>query len=248
MRKLLLGGVVAVCAAFGVASVASAVDATQTLDVKLAQSKAGTKEKPKSVGSLKVTTSTTPGPMNPAGTFTVTKAVLLFDKNLVFNSSAFKACSTSDLATIDTKCKGVSKGQVGTGSASGTALGTAEALHVKAYNGPKSGAGYKFYLHVTGVRDVDGPLDIDTVIKAKLTRATGKYGWRLTVPIPEELQRPSGILATLTSFITTVKATSKGTPYIGIKGCTGGKLNFKGTFTYTDGTRKDAVKTAKCSK
>jgi hypothetical protein len=248
MRKLLLGGVVALCAALGVASVASAVDATQTLAVKLDHTKAGTKEKPKSVGKLKVTTATTPGPVNAAGTFTVTNAVIFFDKNLVFNSGSFKACSTSDLATIDTKCKGVSKGQVGSGTAAGSALGAVERLHVKAYNGPKSGAGYKFYLHVTGVRDVDGPLDIDTVIVAKLTKATGTYGWKLTVPIPEELQKPSGILATLTSFITTVSASSNGKPYVGIKGCSGGKLKFKGTFSYTDGTSKTDTSTQNCTK
>jgi hypothetical protein len=244
MRKLLLGGVVALCAALGIAGVASAIDGTQTLAVKLANSKAGTKDKPKSVGSLKVTTTTTPGPVNPAGSFAVTQAVIFFDKNLVFNAAAFKACSTSDLTTIDTKCAGVAKGAVGSGSAQGSALGQVEPLQVKAYNGPKSGAGYKFYLHVTG----STPLAIDTVIVAKLTKATGKFGWKLTVPIPPELQKPSGVLATLTSFITTVKGTSKGKPYVGLKGCSGGKLNFKGTFSYTDGTSKDATSTAKCSK
>jgi hypothetical protein len=244
MRKLLLGGVVALCAALGIASVASAIDGTQELALKIANTKAGTKEKPKSVGSLRVTTSTTPGPVNPAGSFAVTQAVIFFDKNLVFNASAFKACSTSDLTTIDTACNGVSKGEVGKGTAKGTALGQTEPLDVKAYNGPKSGSGYKFYLHVTG----SAPLAIDSVISAKLTKATGKYGWKLTVPIPPELQRPSGVLATLTEFITTVSGSSKGKPYIGIKGCSGGKLNFKGTFSYTDGTSKTATDTVKCSK
>ena len=68
------------------------------------------------------------------------------------------------------------------------------------------------------------------------------------MPIPPELQKPSGVLATLTEFITTVKGTSSGKPYVGLKGCSGGKLNFKGTFNYTDGTSKDATSTAKCSK
>jgi hypothetical protein len=255
MRKLLLGGVVALCATLGVAGVASAIDGTQTIALKLTNTKAGTKAKPKSVGSLKVTTATTLGTAL-AGSFTVTKAVLYFDKNLVFNAGAFKACSTSDLQTIDDKCKGLSKGQLGSGSAYGQALGTPaqpagtanEALHVKAFNGPKLGTGYRFYLHVTGVAGVDGPLDIDTVIAAKLTKATGDYGWKLTVPIPPELQHPSNVPATLTSFITSVKGTFKGTPYVGLKGCSGGKLKFKGTFNYTDNTHKDATDTVKCTK
>jgi len=57
-----------------------------------------------------------------------------------------------------------------------------------------------------------------------------------------------GVLATLTEFITSVSGTAKGKPYVGIKGCSGGKLNFKGTFSYTDGTSKDATTTVKCSK
>jgi hypothetical protein len=244
MRKLLLGGVVALCATLGAAGVASAIDGTQTIALKLAQTKAGTKEKPRSVGSLRVTTATVPGPVNPAGSFAVTNAVIFFDKNLVFNASAFKACSTSDLATIDTRCNGLSKGEIGKGSAQGQALGQTEPLDVKAYNGPKSGAGYRFYLHVTGAT----PLAIDTVIIAKLTKATGNYGWKLSVPIPQELQRPSGVLATLTQFITSVSGTSKGKPYVGIKGCSGGKLKFKGTFSYTDGTSKTANTTVNCSK
>lgn len=244
MRKLFLGAVVALSALLGVVGAASAIDGTQTVAVKLTKSKAGTKEKPKSVGTLKVTTATVPGPAMPAGSFAVTNAVISFDKNLVFNAGAFKACSTSDLATIDTKCKGLAKGQVGTGSAKGSALGQIEALDVKAYNGPKSGSGYKFYLHVTGAQ----PLRIDTVILAKLSKATGKYGWKLTVPIPPELQKPSGVLATLTEFITSVSGTSKGKPYVALKGCTGGKLNFKGVFSYTDGTSKTATSTSKCSK
>jgi hypothetical protein len=244
MRKLLLGGVVALCAALGIVSVASAVDATQTLDVKLKNTKAGTKAKPKSVGSLKVTTATTPGPGNPVGSFVVNNATIFFDKNLVFNASAFKTCSTADPSQIDSKC---SSAKVGSGSANGQAqVGGPEALSVKAYNGPKSGSGYKFYLHVTGT----APLQIDSVITATLKKATGAYGWKLDVPIPDELKHPSlpTINATLTQFITTVSGTSKGKPYVGLKGCSGGKLKFKGVFQYSDNTSKTATSTSKCSK
>ena len=240
MRKVLLGGLVALSAALGIVAVASAVDAQQTFSIKLQHTKAGTKAKPKSVGSLKVTTATTPGPINAAGTFTVNSAVIYFDKNLVFNAGSFKACSTADPATIDDKC---TSSKIGKGSAAGSALGQNEPLDVKAYNGPKSGSGYKFYLHVFG----STPLTIDSVINAKLSKATGKFGWKLTVPIPPDLQRPSGVLATLTSFITTVSGTSKGKPYVGIKGCSGGKLNFKGVFNYTDNTTQTKPFTVKCS-
>jgi hypothetical protein len=246
MRKLLFGALAALVATLGVVGVASAVDATQGIAIKLTHNKAGTKEKPKSIGSLKVTTTTTPGPGSPAGTFTATKAVISFDKNLVFNASKFKACTVNlndaaGIASIDSKCAG---SKVGSGSAKGEALGQVEALTVKAYNGPKSGANNKFYLHVTGT----APLVIDDVINATLKRASGDYGYKLDVPIPDGLQRPSGVLATLSEFITSVNGTSKGVPYIGLKGCSGGKLKFKGVFTYTDGTSKTATTTVPCKK
>jgi hypothetical protein len=246
MRKLLLVVVAALVAALGVVGVASAIDGTQGLDVKLTHNQAGTKAKPKSVGSLKVTTTTTPGPVNAAGTFATTRAVISFDKNLVFNPGAFKVCKVnlqdaSAIASIDSKC---ASAKVGSGAAKGEALGQAEPLTVKAYNGAKVGANYKFYLHVVG----STPLVIDDVIAATLKRATGDYGYKLDVPIPDGLQRPSGVLATLTEFITSVNGTSKGVPYVGLKGCSGGKLKFKGVFTYTDGTSKTAPATATCKK
>ena len=246
MRKLLLGAVVALVGAVAVVGVASAMDGQQDIAVTVSKNTAGTKEKPKSVGTLKVTTTTTPGPTSTAGTFTATKAVISFDKNLVFNAGKFKPCKVnlndaSGIATIDSKC---ASSKVGSGSAKGEALGQVEPLTVKAYNGPKSGENYKFYLHVTGT----APLVIDDVINATLKRASGDYGYKLDVPIPDGLQRPSGVLATLTEFITSVNGTSKGVPYIGLKGCSGGKLKFKGVFTYTDGTSKTATTTAPCKK
>ena len=52
------------------------------------------------------------------------------------------------------------------------------------------------------------------------------------MPIPENLIQPlTGITATLLNFSTSVGGTAKGVPYVGLKGCSGGKLKFKGTFT-----------------
>ena len=51
------------------------------------------------------------------------------------------------------------------------------------------------------------------------------------MPIPANLVTPlAGVTATLLNFSTSVSGTAKGLPYIGIKGCSGGKLKFKGTF------------------
>jgi hypothetical protein len=140
----------------------------------------------------------------------------------------------------NTKCPRNSK--VGSGSATGTALGLTENLTVTAYNGP---AGNKLELLVDGT----APLQIHSVIEGKLQSDSGKFGKKLVVAIPDNLQQPApGAYATLTDFKTAVKGTgTKKRPYIGLAGCTKRKLNFKSDFVFTDGTTSTATTTAKCS-
>ena len=69
------------------------------------------------------------------------------------------------------------------------------------------------------------------------------------MPIPDNLIQPlGGVTATLLNFSTSVVGTSKGVPYVGLKGCSGGKLKFKGTFLFTDNTTKTVTDTAACKK
>jgi hypothetical protein len=250
MHKLMLVAAATMVAALAVVGVASAVDAQQAIDVKITNNKAGTKAKPKSIGKLNVVTTTTPGPGSPAGTFATNKATIFFDKNLVFNAKAFKECKPSNKSApvgseVKSKC---ASAKIGGGTAAAKAtVGDQENLTVTAYNGSATAnpANRWFYLHVQGTT----PLVIDSVIAATLKRATGDYGYKLEVPIPANLVTPlTGITATLLNFSTSVSGTAKGLPYIGIKGCSGGKLKFKGTFVYTDGTSLTAKDTAACKK
>jgi hypothetical protein len=251
MQKVMLVVAATVVAALAVVGVASAVDAQQAIDVKITNNKAGTKEKPKSIGKLNVLTTTTPGAVSTAGTFATTKATIFFDKNLVFNGKAFKECKPSSASApvgseVKAKC---ASAKVGAGKAAGQAtVGGQENLTVTAYNGAptKANAANRwFYLHVEG----SAPLKIDSVIAATLTRGSGDYGVKLVVPIPANLINPlAGITATLLNFSTSVGGTAKGVPYVGLKGCSGGKLKFKGTFVYTDGSSLTALDTAPCKK
>jgi hypothetical protein len=251
MHKLMLVVAATVVAALVVVGVASAVDATQAIDVKITNNKAGTKEKPKSIGKLNVLTTTAPGAGSPAGTFATNKATIFFDKNLVFNGKAFKECKPSSASApvgADVKAKCASA-KVGAGTAAAQAdVGGQENLTVTAYNGAPTKANPAnrwFYLHVEGPT----PLKIDSVIAATLTRGSGDYGVKLVVPIPANLVHPLGpITATLLNFSTSVGGTAKGVPYVGLKGCSGGKLKFKGTFVYTDNTSKTVTDTAACKK
>ena len=141
-------------AALVVVGVASAVDATQAIDVKLTRNKAGTKSKPRSIGRLNVLTTTAPGAGSPAGTFATQKATIFFDKNLVFNGKAFKECKPSNKSApagpdVRAKC---ASAKVGAGKAAGQAtVGGQENLIVTAYNGAAKANGDRwFYLNVQG--------------------------------------------------------------------------------------------------
>lgn len=238
MRKVAL--IVAVSAmAIGLTATAWAVNADQGLSVSVSPSKAGTKAKPKSV-KLKITTTTTPKDATP---FATTKAVLYFDKNLKLGGSKFKSCTAAAIQADESTCPKGSK--VGSGAAKAKSGNlNINGITVTAFNGPK---GKSLLLHVVYV-----PLGIDQVLNAPIGKGTGIYGTKLTVPITAALQQPApGLYATLTEFLTSVsgKATDKAkTPYVGLTGCSGGKLNFKGVFTYTDGTSKEATATAPCKK
>lgn len=235
MRKLSLTAIVAVTA-IGAVGVAQAVTPTTSIKASVTPSKKGTKKKPKNV-KLSIDLITTPKPGDPS--FATQTTVVHFDKNLVFGSKFLPGCTSTQVQTDDTKCKKGSR--VGSGSAQGIALGLTENLTVTAYNGP----GGKLELLVDGQK----PLQIHSVIEGKLVSDSGKFGQKLVVAIPPDLQQPApGAFATLEDFKTVVKGTgSKKRPYIGLKGCTKKKLNYKADFVFTDGTKSTASTTSKCS-
>jgi hypothetical protein len=218
----------------GTAGLAQALNSHQSVAVKLAQSKAGTAAKPKSVGALTVDMNVALDPSDPS--FATRSAVIHFDRNLVFNTAKFPSCTEAQVRAG----KGCDKAKVGRGNASGLAVGQQEKLAITAYNGPQ---GKTILLHVTG----DDPLRIDSVIVGQLKPDSGAFGRKLVVAIPANLQQPlNGLYATLTSFVTTVGGSAKGTPYVALKGCSGGKLRVKGDFVFTDGSKQSPTSTVAC--
>ncbi len=232
----------AVIASLAAAPTAMAVNADQGLDVSVGPSKGGTRSHPKIV---KITVLTTTTPKDDVA-FGTRRAIIYFDKYLRFNTKYFKTCAKSVLeAQGPTKCPKGS--QVGKGSARGLALGQVENLTIKAFNA-KSG---HLLLYVQG----SAPLQINSTIDASLRTASGSYGRKLYVPIPESLQQPlQGVYATLTRFQTTVYAYTRAkihgkrrkVGYVETVGCRK-KWSFKGDFTFTDSTVKNASNTVKCS-
>ena len=236
MRKLTLTAAVA-AAAIGAVGVAQAVTPTTALKASVSPTKHGTKKKPRNV-KLSIELITQPNPNDPP--FATKSTVVHFDKSLKLGGKYLKSCTAGTVRTNNTSCPKGSK--VGTGSASGTALGLTEPLTVTAYNGP---GGNKLELLVDGTT----PLTIHDVIEGKLSADKGKFGTKLVVVIPDTLQQPApGAYATLTDFRTVVKGTgSKKRPYVGLAGCTKKKLNFRSDFVFTDGSKSTATTTAKCS-
>jgi opacity protein-like surface antigen len=236
MRKLTLTAGVAALA-IGAVGAAQAVTPTTALKTSVSPTKHGTKKKPRNV-KLNIELITQPNPND--GPFATKTTVVHFDKNLKFGGKYVKTCSADKVRSNNTACPKGSK--VGTGSATGVALGLTENLTVTAYNGP---GGNKIELLVSGT----SPLTIHDVIEGKLQSDKGKFGKKLVVAIPDTLQQPApGAFATLTDFKTSVKGTgSKKRPFVGLAGCTKKKLNFQADFVFTDGSTSTAKSTAKCS-
>jgi hypothetical protein len=241
VRKIALLAVIAAVAALGVTSVASGIQGGQGISLKLKSSKAGTAKKPRNIKLLTVVTTTTPTAAE-TGKFATRTATIFFDKNLVFNGKKFKSCTLSQVRADAAKCPKGSK--VGTGSTTALFSGTTLNLTVTAYNGP-GGKGLSLVVRPATGSGVGG------VLSGVLKNAGGGYGKKLVVTIDSSLQNPLGLpntFATLTNFTTKVGGVSKGVPYIGLKGCTGGKVKIKGVFAYTDGTSKTATNTTRCKK
>jgi hypothetical protein len=238
MRKVALFCVALFVGALGVTAVASAIQGNQTVAVSLQNNRAGTKAKPRSVSKLTTTTATTI--VAGEAPFAATSATIHFDKNLIFNSSKFPKCSQAVVQQNNASCPTGSK--VGTGSAkstlfSGTAVAGNPAPTVTAYNG----SGGKLYLLVVNTAPA-----VRAVMVGSLRPDTGKFGRKLVVSIPPVLQNGGlpGLTITLTQFRTSVGGTFRGTPFVALRGCTGGKLNYKGDFTFRDVSGVVSTKTA----
>lgn len=238
MRKI--GLIVATTvASVSVASVAQAIDVNQGLSIATVGKK-GTKAKPAGI-KLTTTTSTTAKDGTSDGTYATKKAVIHFDKNLVFNPKSFPICSNQTVVTNFTKCPKGS--QVGTGGAMATVGPDKIQQHptIRAFNGANNTLILKL-IHK------EGELDSDFVLTGTLKKDTGKFGVKLDVPIPAPLQQPAkNFYITLNEFkVAIANQKAKGKYYAASTGCTGGKYQFSGDFSFTDGSKATAKDTSKC--
>jgi hypothetical protein len=241
---------VAALAALPVCASVAFADVQQKFDVAVSGTKAGTIAKPKAHTLRLVTgvddTDTTKQPPT-AGTVTISLA-----KGLRFNGAKFPSCTAAAIQAAKSTSACPAGSVVGTGKASGLVArgnplrpaGISQTdLKITAVNGPR---GRTLNLFVEG----QSPLRIQSNIVGTLKKASGKYGSKLVVAIPTNLQSsPAGPIA-LTHFETTIKAKAKKggktVSYIDSTSCPKGGWSFRGTFAYSDGASKTVADKVAC--
>lgn len=235
MKKFLLAVAGAAAVTATVVPAAQAGPATAGLKVTTTSTKAGTKAKPRAQG-VKFTLTA-----SPAGEYAAKRAIVSLDKNYKFNTTKFGKCAEAVVQEDPGSCPAASK--VGSGKATAVVAklnNLTSTLKVTAFNGGKD----KLFLRV----ETKEPIEIAAVLVGKLKPATGKFGRKLDVTIPESLQNIGGAIPTLTEFITKIQKTNKGVPYIATTGCSGGKWNFRAQVFYTDNTDTTADTKVNCKK
>jgi hypothetical protein len=243
LRKYLIVALAALTAV-AFAAVAYAQTPGAEMTVAVAPSKAGTSKKPKDVTiDLEV--------VNSDFTQTASRLEIWLPKNVKIDTTGFKRCSVSKLAQGTGGCPKGAK--VGSGSAD------ARAGVNQSANPPV--LPFAVTAWVTGKNSIAFHLqqtngEIVAVAPGKLSKASGKYGQKLDVTIPEEpaQQYPAGVYNGLEKLDVLLGSKKKGKSVAVSTGCSGGKLPFKGAITFVanpappKAAKVETTTTARCSK
>lgn len=175
---------------------------------------------------------------------TVARVTILFPHGPRVNGHLFPSCNPQRLLKMRGHRRACPRGsRIGGGTAVGTSpsfAGVNERLTVDLYNGPR---GRSILMYLRGLN----PVAISGMINASFTPLRGgRWGYRLRLRVPEQLQEISpDILASLLRFTTRVGATvtvSQGgrrvrRGYIEVLACPPGALvPVRGTFGFRDGS------------
>lgn len=200
---------------------------SHTVDMTVKPSKAGTKKKPKAV-SVKLEISN-----NKAAGTTASRIEIFTPKGLKINTRGFPVCSADTLIN-----DGPSACPKGSKVGSGTA---AAVVNPKGANPAPISFTNDLYVASRTSLNLNliqtGGGDVVKTFPVKIGSASGKYGQKLTIDIPADLQQPAtGIYSALTDITTTLKGTTgKGSRKHGLyelSACSGGKLGFQTRITY----------------
>jgi hypothetical protein len=236
LRKYLIVAIAALTAiAFATAAIAQTP--AQSMKVKVAPKKAGTKKKPKNASiTLDIT--------NNESTRTLGKLTVTSPKTFRLSAKGLTKCSESALE---------SGGPAACPAKSKIGGGTADAL--LGVNGPApSPLTFKVTAIVLGAKKLGFFLEAQEAPVNVLAPATIK-GRKLTITVPDTAQQPAtNVWAGLKAIHTTLKG-KKGKNYLAATtGCKGGKHKFSTLLTFVDNTVPGTAGTetvkgsSKCSK
>jgi hypothetical protein len=212
LRTLVIGAV-AVAAALGLAGGAVAQTDAVSLQARLLPAKAGTKKKPKPARLTFAMSVNLP-------TATVEQIKLAWPATMKMSAKGFKRCNFDDLvATGPTACpRGSSAGPRGSAAA---AVGPARApLNFQVFPFVEDANTLLFYLNQTGG-------GVQSVVRGEI-RGSG-----ITITIPEELRKPGGLDATLTSISQQFAGKAGKNALVTTTGCVGGKQSITGTLVFS---------------
>jgi hypothetical protein len=206
---------------------AAAADHTQRLDIgaELVRQQAGGKPwiVNLSLGAhLGSSDGTVPSPVN--------HMVFQFTRGAKVHPEAFGTCTMAILH--DKGPAGCPKSsRLGDGTATANALETDFAATIDVFNGPKAGNGRKILVYARALGTVIIPLE------GTLTKTSGKYGWKLDLPIGRIRTVGDNDAAILDFQVRVGGIGKKKVPFIEAPtACNKPGWPFLGTFTYADGS------------
>jgi hypothetical protein len=233
---------VAYCAGSAVGQ-QSSVD--QTLEGSISPKRVGTPNQPRPATLTVTTTGDTipPGGQPP----TLTRAVILFPRGATANGRLFTSCQPATLQQRGPSgCPRSSR--LGSGRAEGKVGDLVVPAEVDVFNGPR-GRSVLFWI------EARQPVSIRAAVVAPLRRLRGgRYGYRLTFPVPDNIQQPvPGLETGVTLFRVKVGATrmvrGRRRGYIETHACPrSGRAPLRGTFSYRAHADVTVDNTIACSR
>jgi hypothetical protein len=244
LRKYLIVALAALTAV-AFAAVAYAQTPGAEMTVAVSPSKAGTKQKPKDVTvDLEI--------VNSDFTQTASRLEIWLPKNVKIDTAGFKKCSVSVLG---------SRGPSGCPAGSKVGAGDADARAGVNQSANPPVLPFAVNAYVTGKSSIafhlqqeDG--EIVAVAPAKISKASGKYGQKLDVSIPEEpaQQYPAGLYNGLEKLSVLLGTKKKNKSIVVSTGCAGRSHPYKAAITFVanpappKAAKVETQTTARCSK
>jgi hypothetical protein len=197
LRKYLIAAPAAVGAiAFASVAFGQAASPTHTLTAAVAPKDAGTatKPKPSSIAFKVVNT--------PEDRTTAAKLEVFFPKNVRLSTAGFKTCSAEKMNAERTDA----------GCPKGSKIGAGAAKAHVGEGGTRTNIQFVVAVYAASKGNIviwldDQTLEVDVAFPGKMTKASGKFGQKLTINIPAALQQPGpGLFSELDELGATINA------------------------------------------